>query len=158
MASTAFTNPCLCPGTTTNPPISSGCGEDCICLCDILIAEEDKPDLCNEGTIDLENGGHTLTACGESTHYWELVEYDESFFVSISLTLAGELSFRTDTPGLSIVTVKFTCGGYSGYTTVTVGGVNPCVGVVCPSGQICNKCSGECIDIPEPNVSFQEVC
>jgi hypothetical protein len=154
----SFLNPCLCPGQTSSPNPTLSCGEECICLCDILIAGEDKPDLCDEGSINLEEGGHTLTACGESTHYWELHEYNQSFFVSISLTLAGVLTFRTDTPGLSIVTVKFTCGDYSGYTTVTVGGVNPCVGVVCPQGQVCNKCTGGCIDTPEPNVSFVEVC
>lgn len=156
--STAFLNPCLCPGSPDNPVDELTCGEDCICLCDILIPEESKPNLCSEGTLDLETGGHTLTACGESTHYWELVEYDTDFFVSISLSLEGVLTFRTDTPGLSIITVKFTCGQFSGFTTVTVGGINPCVGIVCAEGQVCDKCSGLCIDAPEPNVSFTEVC
>jgi hypothetical protein len=144
-------NPCLCvQSNPENPSSGSSCGEDCICICDIIVDEEDYPNICEFGTVDAYDYGHDVSACGGDEKYWSLVDYDSDFYESFSVSLAGEITWKVKetSTGVGQAVLKFNCGPYGAYAVFFAGAINPCTTIICPEGQICNPCTAGCEEDP----------
>lgn len=151
MSSTAFLNPCLCPSTTT--VITSGCGDTCLCLCHVIVDEADYVTECNTGTLDLTTykaDNHDFTVCDTNPISWSLVDSDDAFFETISITTAGVITWKplAGGPAIGNALFKVTCGMFSEIATFSVGKMDMCVGVVCGVDEVCDSCTGLCGPAP----------
>lgn len=156
-------NPCACASSNPGPtPTEAGCADGCICICDIIVAEEDFPNICEDGTVNAndESYGHDTTACGVDTQYWSLVSYDTAFYESFSVLTDGTITWnvRDDQSGVGEAVLRFSCGPYDAYVVFFAGAINPCDEVVCDPGEACNKCTGECEVVAAGELTVTEVC
>lgn len=161
------TNPCLCtPGNPVNP--EPECPDDCNCLkvCSISINANDSRAVgpcAKTGTLNvmLEEFGHDFCACGVNDPRWTVEYYDSTFFVTVSITRAGTLTWITKgseilEQGYGEIILKVCCGTLSYYTTVLVGVKDLCNCPECNDCEICDPCTGLCIE-PLIELNFQTV-
>lgn len=153
-------NPCLCtPPTTCDTPTTPSCATgECICFCDILILPTDiEAVACGQaGTISLLGQESDTTACGETTPVFTLLGFDGTFFSNAFIDTIDIISSVTLTwvplEGAPNVTgnivFQVSCGDLAKIVTVTIGRKNLCLNVVCPDGQICEECTGNCVEDP----------
>lgn len=105
------------------------------------------------GTVDI-GALSDLTAC-TTTVNWGLLSWDTDAFESVSINSSGVLSFTTTTAielnHFYTFTGKVTCDDtlLSQFFTVQVSVKNACLTVMCSGDQICNPCTGTCIDPPD---------
>ncbi len=161
----AIQNPCLCGGTyIVDPPpgVTAGCGDDCICLCDVIVATEDWPNVTQEGSINLDTylDLHDLSTCGSNTKYWRLVGFDSTFFEYVNVSLQGIITWkvRVTSRGVGQAVFRMDCGQFAATATFTTGRLNPCDTTVCPTGFVCDPSDGDCIAQTSPNITTTEQC
>lgn len=158
-------NPCLCGGTyivDPPPPGTSGCGENCICLCDIVVDVADWPNITQTGTLNLATYKdlHDLGSCGIDQKYWRLISYDPIFFETVSISLAGIITWkaRITARGVGQLIFRMDCGNFAATATFTTGTTNPCLTTVCPEGFECDPSDGDCVAETSPHITTTESC
>ena len=153
----ATTNPCFsCGGTTptTKTPCRPG---DCLCFCDIYISPKAaEAVICSAtGTINLFDYPNDTTVCGNALLKYQLMLFDESFFTSAEVSENGVLTWvpsPTSPTKTGNLVFKVLCGDLAKLVTVIIGRKSNCTGVICPPGEYCNDCSGDCI--PQTTTNF----
>lgn len=146
-------NPCICSSTPTDPP----CPDDCNCLklCSITVnpLSDDAVGPCGAtGSLDISSEdtyGHDFCACGANTLQWGIEAFESEYFLSVSISSAGVLSWTTQNAGveggIGCIIVAAVCGNLKVYTTVLVGIKDPCYNKLCSPTETCDPCSGNCL-------------
>jgi hypothetical protein len=151
------TNPCFsCNGVVVETQSVCKPG-DCICFCDIYISPKaDEAVICSQtGTINLFDYPNDTTVCDADLQKYQLMIFDEDFYTSASISENGVLTWvpaPNSTTKTGVLVFKILCGDLAKLVTVTIGRKSNCTGVICPSGEYCNDCSGECA--PQTNTNF----
>lgn len=147
-----MSNCCLCYGRVCNPPTPPACPSgNCLLIPHLLVGSEDSVGPCDEaGLIPFEGTGINTTLCGVTVPSYIILSHS-NIFTSVSINSTG-ISFTTTTAiesaSVGVITYAVSCGQYSSIATATIIIKNLCAGVICGSTQECDKCTGDCEDIP----------
>jgi len=154
-------NPCSCVSTCnpSDPPVvTNNC--DCLNLPYITVFPDDSVGPCGQtGTVDFSDC-FDFCACEEEVAVLTVMDIDPPVLVVNSINTGG-MSYTTTEDAEPYdkveVTIKATCTDkddedvlIGDYTTITIWIKDLCKNVLCESGEICNKCTGEC----DPNVNL----
>lgn len=159
-------SPCSCIGNCTGDP-DPGPPTSCTCL-DlgyITVYPDDSVGPCEQtGTVSFTDC-YDFCACENENATLTVMNISPENAVTVnSITTAG-LSFTTNSDVVSAydkveITIKATCIAdfddtvtLGDFTTITIFIKDLCKGIICGDGQTCNKCSGECEDDVNLNVS-----
>lgn len=147
-----FCGPCSGAGCVSTPTCSS-----CLKIASVVIDPATAPLSCGgTGLVDIGTLSDT-TICTTSIN-WSIVSYDtDAFEATPTVNSSGVVSFTWTSAASSGTFYEITgqtfCSGtlISQYFKVRISPKNPCYGIVCPDGYVCNMCSaiGACIVAPD---------
>lgn len=141
---------CNCYRTTVVvPPTKDPC-TDCLVTQSYLIKCGDGPNPCGgTGSVDISEN-NDYSACSGGIGY-SIVEHSPELG-GVSIAPDGLITFTTliTTPSNPeyFITYRAKCDSsiLSATGTVNICTTNLCQGVVCPDGQECESCTGNCVD------------
>jgi hypothetical protein len=148
-----YNNCCLCyPTVCSNPtPTTPRCpAGECLYLPHLLVGSENSVGPCGEtGFIPFADTGLDTTLCGATTPTFSIIS-KSPIFTNVTITSSG-VTFTTTTAlssdSVGIIEYGVGCGNYSTISSITIILKNLCAGIVCPQGQRCESCSGDCVNI-----------
>ncbi len=143
---------CLCYPTvcTTTPPTSKCPDGNCLRVPHLLVGAENSVGPCGEtGFIPFSGTGLKTTLCGSTTPTFTIVSKSD-IFTNVTINSTG-ITFTTtnavSNDSFGVIEYSVSCAGYASIASATIILKNLCVGVICPATQICDKCTGTCVDI-----------
>lgn len=155
-------NPCRCLGIRTYVPASCPAPNEecCLTACNGLVKCEDSVGPCGAvGTYDLTDLENNITGCADGTIVYRLNSYNIDIFASVVISTAGLITFTTkdaDTAGkygdISYKVICKTreecadCGELGANGIVTVGVKDLCLAHSCEQGEVCDACTGGCVN------------
>lgn len=144
-------NCCLCYPQVCSPSKPKTCfSGNCLYIPHLLVGSDDSVGPCNEeGLIPFADTGIDTTLCGNVAPTYTILSHP-NIFTNVSINSTG-ISFTTTTAieeaSVGVITYAVSCSGYASTATATIILKNLCASVICPSGQLCAKCTGDCEDI-----------
>ena len=145
---------CLCYprvlGCST-PPKSACPDGNCLRVPHLLVGSDDSVGPCGEeGLVPFANTGLDTTLCGLLPPTFTILSYSD-IFEDVSITSTGiyfTTTSATSEDPVGIIEYGVSCGQYAATATVTIILKNLCVGVLCATNQLCNRCTGVCAGVP----------
>ena len=131
-----------------NPPPKPLCNNaDCLFLPHLLVGSSNSVGPCDEeGLVPFENTGLNTTLCGLLPPTFSIRSHSD-IFKDVTIDATG-IKFTTtiskSNDPVGIIEYGVSCGQYSQTATVTIILKNLCVGSMCASNEVCNKCTGIC--------------
>lgn len=140
-------NCCLCFGKCTKNRTT--CSTNCITLGTILVEPKNSVAPCGETGLVKFTCFDTCSCKGDLE--WSVLKVSKPTWITVNSITKDGLTFTT-TSAAEInepieVTIKAVCDdGRGDYGKVIILLKSNCKGVSCPPDQICDKCTGECVD------------
>lgn len=143
---------CLCYPTVCSPttPTSKCPDGNCLRIPHLLVGSDNSVGPCGEtGFIPFAGTGIKTTLCGTTTPTYTILS-NSSIFTNVTIDSTG-ITFTTTSAvsqdSFGVIEYAVSCGKYASTATATIILKNLCASVVCPATQICDRCTGTCVDI-----------
>lgn len=142
---------CLCYPKVCTPSTPPKCPSgNCLYIPHLLVGSSDSVGPCNEtGFIPFADTGIDTTLCGNTTPTYSILD-KSNIFTNVTINSTG-ITFTTTTTieeaSMGVITYAVACGNYASTATVTIIIKNLCASVLCGATQLCDKCTGDCVDI-----------
>jgi hypothetical protein len=118
----------------------------------LLVIGDDSISPCGAtGLISFENVNSDIRVCGELPLQYKLYSNTSNIIVnSIDETGINVTSVNDEALANPIGVVGFivSCGDVALYVEATIVFTNPCINVICGQGEVCDKCTGNCVQAP----------
>lgn len=134
---------CKCSIIGPPPPPRAQCNSYCIYAPGLLV--DNQVTACDEETdIDISP---IVAVCGDTTPKYSIVSVKNAENVSITSEKITFTPVNNDYAAAEIV-YKVACGMLSDVGKVVIVYKSNCWDVTCAAGTSCNKCTGDCDDLP----------
>jgi len=130
----------ICSCLVTSPPPSTPCDSNCIYAPNLLVA--DQVTACVAIATDI-NISPVTAICSTPATYSIISSKNVTGTPTITSTKITFIPANNNYASGEI-TYKVSCGILSAIGKVIIVYKNNCVGISCPTNQVCNKCTGAC--------------
>ena len=147
---------CNCGGNVTivtTLPCSEVCA-NCFIPKNYIVPVISRVEPCGGiGSLNVASIQENISVCTGNTTY-SIYSFSTDGFATVTITSGGLLSYTLSSDANVgsyyeiIYRIKCDVGGYGGYGVIQVSPLDLCLTANCTPSQTCNKCTGDCDNIP----------
>jgi len=133
----------ICSCLVTSPPPAIPCNSNCIYAPNMLIT--DQVTAC-DGITDIDISP-IIVACNADVARYKIVSFKN--VQGIPAITSNKITFTPENNNYESgeIVYKISCGILSATGKIIIVYKNNCIGADCPINHVCNKCTGNCVEL-----------